>query len=65
MSEILPIVIFPLATIAIAYILEVLGFAVGGFSIIFNGVPNWAGTALLLGVTIATYRSLRLGDRNI
>ena len=59
MSEILPIVILPLATIAIAYILEVLGFAVGGFSTLFNGIPNWTGTAVLLGLTIATYRSLR------
>lgn len=59
MSEIFPIVILPLATIAIAYILEVLGFAVGGFSSLFNGVPSWAGTIVLLGATIATYRSLR------
>ncbi len=59
MSEILPVFVLPLATIAIAYILELMGFAAGQFSSLVNGLPNWTGTAVLLGLVVATYRYLR------
>lgn len=59
MSEILPVFVLPLATIAIAYILQLMGFAAAQFSSVFSSLPNWTGTAVLLGLVVATYRYLR------
>ncbi|MBK4730274.1 hypothetical protein JJD41_10425 [Oxynema sp. CENA135] len=58
MSQIFPVIVLAIATIAIAYFLELFGVIFSGFSFLFTGMPDWTWTAVLLVLVIATYRAL-------
>lgn len=58
MAQIFPVIVLAIATIAIAYVLELLGAILSGFSFVFEAMPNWSWTAILLIMVIATYRAL-------
>ncbi|MDJ1179518.1 hypothetical protein PJF56_11650 [Roseofilum sp. BLCC_M91] len=59
MLEIIAIVIFSVATFALAYLLGLMGMALTGLFFLLEDIPGWVWTALLLGLTVATYRGLR------
>jgi hypothetical protein len=59
MWQILPIIILPMATILIAYILEFATYLFSQVSLLIDGIPDWTPTVLLLIVVLATYRSLK------
>ena len=59
MWQILPIIILPMATIAIAYILEFSTYLLGQTSGLWDSIPDWTPTILLSILVLATYRSLK------
>ncbi|MEB3829539.1 hypothetical protein [Phormidium sp. CCY1219] len=58
MSQIFPVILFAIATIAIAYFLELFGVLLGGVWSIMDAIPDWSWTVVLLLMVIATYRAL-------
>ena len=59
MWQLLPIVILPMATIAIAYILEFSSYLLGQAAVSFHGIPEWAPTVFLSIVVLGIYRSIK------
>jgi hypothetical protein len=59
MLEIIAIIIFSIATFALAYLLGLMGMALTALFFLLEDIPGWVWTALLLGLTVATYRGLR------
>ncbi|MDB9517312.1 hypothetical protein PN466_10175 [Roseofilum reptotaenium CS-1145] len=59
MLEIIAIVIFSVATFALAYLLGLIGMALTALFFILEDIPGWVWTAVLLALTVATYRGLR------
>ncbi|MDJ1183437.1 hypothetical protein [Roseofilum casamattae] len=59
MLEIIAILIFSIATFALAYLLGIIGMALTGIFFLLEDIPQWFWTALLLTLTVATYRGLR------
>lgn len=59
MWQILPIIILPMATILIAYILEFSTYLFGQLSLLMDGIPDWTPTVVLSIVVLVTYRSLK------
>lgn len=58
MSQIFPVILLAVGTIAIAYILELLAVLFGGVGVFVEGLPDWSWTVVLLIATIVTYRAL-------
>ncbi|HBQ98654.1 MULTISPECIES: hypothetical protein [unclassified Roseofilum] len=59
MLEIIAIVIFSVATFALAYLLGLIGMALTALFFILEDIPGWVWTAVLLALTVATYRGLK------
>lgn len=59
MLEIIAIIIFSIATFALAYILGLMGMALTAVFVLLEDTPSWLWTVVLLALTIATYRGLR------
>ncbi len=59
MLEIVAIIIFSIATFALAYLLGVIGMALTALFFLLEDIPGWVWTVILLILTIATYRGLR------
>ncbi len=59
MLEIIAIIIFSVATFALAYLLGLIGMALTALFFILEDIPGWVWTAVLLALTVATYRGLR------
>ncbi len=59
MLEIVAIIIFSIATFALAFILGLIGMVLTGIFILLEDIPSWLWTVVLLKLTIATYTGLR------
>ncbi|NES94249.1 MAG: hypothetical protein F6K32_03320 [Desertifilum sp. SIO1I2] len=59
MLEIIAIIIFSIATFALAYVLGLLGMALTAVFIVLEDIPSWLWTIVLLILTITTYTGLR------
>lgn len=59
MLEIIAIIIFSIATFALAYILGLMGMALTAIFVLLEDIPSWLWTLVLAALTIATYRGLR------
>lgn len=59
MWQILPIILLPVFTIAIAYILEFFTYWFSQIWVWFSLIPNWTPTVLMLILVVLTYRSLK------
>jgi hypothetical protein len=59
MWQLLPIILLPIATIAIAYILEFSTYLFGQVWVLSSMIPNWTPTVVLLILVVVTYRSLK------
>ncbi|KOR37621.1 MULTISPECIES: hypothetical protein [Planktothricoides] len=59
MWQLLPIILLPIATIAIAYILEFSTYLLSQVWVLSSMIPNWIPTVVLLILVVFTYRSLK------
>jgi hypothetical protein len=59
MWQLLPIILLPIATIAIAYILEFSIYLFSQVWVLSSIIPNWTPTVVLFILAVATYRSLK------
>lgn len=59
MAQIFPIIFFAIATIAIAYLLALLGWILPALVGLFGNIPDWTWTVVLAGGLVATLRLLR------
>jgi hypothetical protein len=58
MSEIFPVILMAIGTIAIAYFLELFAAIFGDVWVLIGEIPSWSWTLVLLMAVIATYRAL-------
>ncbi|MCT7974245.1 hypothetical protein [Laspinema olomoucense] len=58
MSEIFPVILFALGTIAIAYFLQLFAVIFGDVWLALAAIPSWSWTVVLLMAVIATYKAL-------
>ncbi len=58
MSEIFPVILLAMGTIAIAYFLQLFAALFGDVWLFIEGIPSWSWTLALLVAVIATYRAL-------
>lgn len=59
MAQLCPIVIFAIATVALAYLFSVIGLVLTTVLGAFGGFPDWIWTAVLGAMLVATFRLLR------
>jgi hypothetical protein len=58
MSEIFPVILLALGTIAIAYFLQLFAAIFGDVWLLIAAIPSWSWTVALLVAVIATYKAL-------